>query len=128
VLLQAGVYEQAEKHFRTVLSVQPDSVDAKLGLAAALRGEGSRKDASPYRAAEALLKEILAGNPGNWAAVHNLAVLYAESMDRPGDASSEYARFLSLAPPDHPERAKAQKWLDEHAASATTAATPSARK
>jgi cytochrome c-type biogenesis protein CcmH/NrfG len=125
VLLQAGVYDRAEKRFRAVLTVQPESVEAKLGLAAALRGQGSRKDQGPYRAAESLLKEILAVTPGDWAAAHNLAVLYAESMDRPGEATVEYSRFLSNAPSEHPARAKAQKWVDDHGA---VAANPRAQQ
>jgi tetratricopeptide (TPR) repeat protein len=120
VLLQAGVYERAEKHFRGVLAVQPDSLEAKLGLAAALRGQGSRNDPGPYRAAESLLKEILARAPSDWAAAHNLAVLYAESMDRPEQATTEYSRFLSNAPAEHPSRAKAKKWVDEHSSAAAT--------
>jgi protein O-GlcNAc transferase len=116
VLLQAGVYDRAERHFRTVLAVQPESVEAKLGLAAALRGQGSRKDQGPYRAAESLLKEILTASPGDWAAAHNLAVLYAESLDRPEEATVQYARFLSNAPSEHPARGKAQKWVDDHGA------------
>src|SRR6185436_9076933 len=125
VLLQAGVYDRAEKHFRAVLAVQPESVEAKLGLAAALRGQGSRNDPGPYRAAESLLKEILSVTPGDWAAAHNLAVLYAESMDRPEDATAQYSRFLSNAPSEHPSRAKAQKWVDDHGA---VAANPRAQQ
>jgi tetratricopeptide (TPR) repeat protein len=125
VLLRAGVYDRAEKHFRAVLAVQPESVEAKLGLAAALRGQGTRNDQGPYRAAESLLKEILASTPGDWAAAHNLAVLYAESMNRPEDATAEYSRFLSNAPAEHPARAKAKKWVDDHAA---VAANPRAQQ
>jgi tetratricopeptide (TPR) repeat protein len=120
VLLQAGVYEGAEKHFRAVLAVQPESLEAKLGLAAALRGQGSRNDQGPYRAAETLLKEILATAPGDWAAAHNLAVLYAESLDRPEEATAEFSRFLSHAPSEHPARARAQRWVDDHAAAPAT--------
>ena len=120
VLLQAGVYDGAEKHFRAVLAVQPESTEAKLGLAAALRGQGSRKDQGPYRAAETLLKEILVTTPGDWAAAHNLAVLYAESLDRPEDATAEFSRFLSHAPSQHPARVRAQKWVDDHAATPVT--------
>jgi protein O-GlcNAc transferase len=120
VLLQAGVYESAEKQFRAVLAVQPESLEAKLGLAAALRGQGSRKDQGPYRAAESLLREILVAAPGDWAAAHNLAVLYAESLDRPEEATAEFSRFLSHAPTEHPARVRAQKWVDDHAAAATT--------
>lgn len=116
VLLQAGVYERAEKHFRAVLEVEAGSSSAKLGLAAALRGQGTRDEPGPYRQAEALLKEIVESAPEDWAAAHNLAVLYAGAMDRAGDAAREFSRFLSLAPPRHPAREEAQKWLDEHAA------------
>jgi tetratricopeptide (TPR) repeat protein len=125
VLLQAGVYDRAEKHFRAVLAVEPDADAAKLGLAAALRGQGSRDKPGPYEAAETLLKEILSVTPQHWAAAHNLAVLYSESMDRPADATALYSEFLSSAPAEHPARAKAQKWVDEHN-SATAPATPSA--
>jgi len=125
VLLQAGVYDRAEKHFRAVLAVQPESVEAKLGLAAALRGQGSRNDQGPYLAAESLLKEILATTPGDWAAAHNLAVLYAESMNRPEQATAEYSRFLSHAPSEHPARPKAQKWVADHA---SVAANPRAQQ
>jgi tetratricopeptide (TPR) repeat protein len=115
VLLQAGVFERAEKHFRAVLEVEPEASAAKLGLAAALRGQGTREKQAPYLAAEVLLKEILRATPGDWAAAHNLAVLYAESMDRPAEATEHFSEFLSNAPPQHPGRAKAQKWVDEHA-------------
>jgi tetratricopeptide (TPR) repeat protein len=114
VLLQAGVYDRAEKYFRAVLAVEPDADAAKLGLAAALRGQGNRDNPGPYRAAESLLQEILQTRPQHWAAAHNLAVLYAESMDRPAEATALYAQFLSLSPPEHPARGKAKKWVDEH--------------
>ena len=82
----------------------------------------SRRDKpEPYRAAEGVLKEILAASPENWAAAHNLAVLYSESMDRPAEATTFYSEFLSLAPAEHPSRAKARKWVEEH--SSTTAET-----
>jgi tetratricopeptide (TPR) repeat protein len=124
VLLQAGVYDRAEKHFRAVLAVEPDADAAKLGLAAALRGQGSRDKPGPFEAAETLLKAILSVTPRHWAAAHNLAVLYSESMDRPADATALYNDFLSSAPAEHPARAKAQKWVNDHN-SATKASSPS---
>jgi tetratricopeptide (TPR) repeat protein len=124
VLLQAGVFARAEKHFRAVLAVEPGAKEAKLGLAAALRGQGSRDKPAPYQAAESLLLEVLAATPGDWAAAHNLAVLYAESLDRPAEATALFSEFLSLAPAEHPARPKAQKWVDEHA---IAAAEPSPR-
>jgi tetratricopeptide (TPR) repeat protein len=116
VLLQAGVFEQAEKHFRRVLGVEPDSEAALLGLAAALRGQGRRDKQGPFQAAEKVLSGLLAASPGHWAAAHNLAVLYAESLDRPADATAHYVRFLGQAPADHPARERAKRWVDEHAA------------
>jgi Flp pilus assembly protein TadD len=114
--VQAAVNERAENHFRAVLAVEPDAGAAKLGLAAALRGQGTREHPAPFQAAEALLLEVSSANPQDWAAAHNLAVLYAESMDRPSEATVRYNQFLSLAPPEHPARAKAQKWVDDHGA------------
>ena len=108
-----------------MLAVEPDAEAAKLGLAAALRGQGTRDKPGPFEQAETLLKEILSVTPRNWAAAHNLAVLYSESMDRPADATALYSDFLSSAPPEHPARAKAQKWVDEHN-SAPSAPSPSA--
>lgn len=121
VLLEAGIYDRAEKHFRAVLAVEPDSIAARLGLAAALRGQGNRDHPAPFQEAEALLREVLQQTPQDWAAVHNLAVLYSESMDRPSDATSLFSQFLSLAPAEHPARARAQKWVDEHGAAVTDA-------
>ena len=115
VLLQAGVYDRAEKHFRAVLELEPDAEAATLGLAAALRGQGRRDKPGPYQQAEALLKALLDATPGHWAAAHNLAVLYAESMDRPAEATVQFSQFLDHAPARHPGRVKAQKWVDEHA-------------
>src|SRR5690606_33259895 len=54
VLLMAGVYDRAATAFRSVLENEPANVDAALGLAAALRGLGSREDATPYAEAERL--------------------------------------------------------------------------
>jgi len=127
VLLEAGVYDRAEKHFRTVLEAEPDSDAAKLGLAAALRGQGNRDKPAPFHAAEALLREILTATPGHWEAAHNLAVLYAESLDRPSDATASYEQFLRQAPAQHPAREKAQKWVQEHDP-AKAAATPRAQQ
>lgn len=117
VYLRAGVFEQAEKHFRMVLKAEPDSVDAKLGLAAALRGQGSRDRPEPYRECESVLLSLLESLPEHWVASYNLAVLYAESLDRPADAVAQYLRFLSRAPTEHPARMRARRWVDDHAGS-----------
>jgi Tfp pilus assembly protein PilF len=93
--------------------VEPDSSAAKLGLAAALRGLGAKHPGN-FAAAENLLKEVLAAAPGHWAASYNLAVLYAEYMNKPEAARELYREFLATAPSEHPARATAEKWLGDH--------------
>lgn len=109
VLLQAGVYDRASEHFHAVLEIERDSSAARLGLAAALRGQGSRTKKEPYAEAEALLRAVLGEEPENLAALFNLAVLYADSLERPDDARPLLERFLGAAPKDHPARAEAEK-------------------
>lgn len=111
VLLQAGVYEKAEEHFRAVLQVEPDDIPARLGLAAALRGQGTRDNQGPLTEAEAILKKVLQQQPQNLAATYNLAVLYADFMQRPKQAVPLYKRFLEDAPQSHPAYAEVDRFL-----------------
>ncbi len=111
VLLQAGVYDRAEKEFRAVLDVKTDDIPATIGLAAALRGQGKRDNKAPFLEAEKLLQGVLAREPDNLAANYNLAVLYADFLQQPQKAKPLFKRFLSDAPDNHPARAKAKKKL-----------------
>ncbi len=111
VLLQAGVYDRAGEQFQAVLEIKPNDVLAKLGLAAALRGVGTREKSGPWTEAEKLLEDVLAKEPNNFAAAFNLAVLYADFMQRPAEAKVHYENFLDNSPSDHPRRADAQKAL-----------------
>lgn len=111
VLLEAGVYDRAAEQFKAVLAVKPNDIPATLGLAAALRGQGSRKNKAPYRQAEKLLKSILAREPENLAATYNLAILYDDFLQQPQQAKPLFQRFLASAPDSHPGRKVAQKKL-----------------
>jgi Flp pilus assembly protein TadD len=109
VLLQAGIYQKAVEEFRGVLQVDPDDVTAMIGLAAALRGTGTRENVAPFSEAERLLKQVLDREPKNIAALFNLGVLYAAHMKRPADGKPLLKKFLSYAPQTHPSRPEAEK-------------------
>lgn len=111
VLLQAGVFERAAEEFRAVLAVAPQDVAARIGLAAALRGQGTRDNPAPYREAEKILLEVLKTDPGNLAANFNLGLLYTDYLKQPAKAAPLLKQFLANAPDDHPERPLAQKRL-----------------
>ncbi len=111
VLLQAGVYDAAEKEFRAVLAVKKDDDDATVGLAAALRGQGTRYKKEPYSKAERLLKELLDRKPRHLAATYNLAILYTDYLQRPTAAKPLLKRFLEDAPEKHPARPEAKRRL-----------------
>jgi tetratricopeptide (TPR) repeat protein len=111
VLLQAGVYDKAAGEFRAVLAVEPESTDAMLGLAAARRGQTKKDDQSGFLEAEKLLKGVLEREPKNVDATFNLAVLYADYLKRPNDATPLFQRFLDDAPKNHPGRIEAERLI-----------------
>jgi tetratricopeptide (TPR) repeat protein len=111
VLLLAGIYAKAADEFRAVLAIDPDDTAAQLGYAAALRGQGTRDKPAPYQEAEKTLRNLLEKQPNNVSALHNLAVLYLDFMNRPKDAKPLLERFLSAAPERHAARADAEKRL-----------------
>lgn len=111
VLLQAGVYDKAAEQFRIAFETEPDNSSAALGLAAARRGQGKRDESAPFLEAERLIRGVLEREPKNLDATYNLAVLYADFLKRPAEASPLYQRFLDQAPPGHPARAEAARAL-----------------
>jgi tetratricopeptide (TPR) repeat protein len=115
VLLLAGVYDRAETEFRSVLENRPNDVPAMIGLAAALRGQGTRKNSAPYAEAEKLLRRALQLEPDNLSATLNLGLLYADFLQRPADSNPLFKRFLDQAPPNHPARALVEKKLSAQA-------------
>ncbi len=124
VLLQAGVFDRAEQAFRVVLEARPESVDARLGLAAALRGLSNRDNERPLVEAERLLSGVLSERPRHWAAAHNLALLYAESLHQPDRAGPLFEVFLAEAPADHPAAGRVRQWIQEHPAAAEPPPSP----
>lgn len=124
VLLQAGVYDRAAEQFRAVRDANQDDAAATLGLAAARRGSAKKDDISAYTEAEKLLKGLLEKEPNNLAATFNLAVLYADYLKRPQEASTLFKRFLNDAPPAHPGRAEAEKWLSAQSTPTPATAPP----
>ena len=111
VLLEAGIYDKAAAEFRTALDAEPENSAAALGLAAARRAQGKRDESGPYLEAEKLIKGVLEREPHNLDATYNLAVLYADFLKRPAEASPLLQRFLDQAPKNHPARADAEKAL-----------------
>ena len=111
VLLEAGIYERAATEFRGVIAVEKDNTAAAIGLAASLRGTGKRDNQAPWSESEKLLKGVLEREPKNLAATYNLAILYSDFMQRPGDAKPLFKRFLDDAPKSHPSRPEAEKKL-----------------
>lgn len=109
VLLQAGVYDKAAEEFRAVVAIKADDTAAQLGLAASLRGLGSRDKQGPYLEAEKILKSVLEREPKNENALFNLAVLYADFLQRPKDAKPYLEQFLAAASKSHPARAEAER-------------------
>jgi tetratricopeptide (TPR) repeat protein len=118
VLLEAGVYQRAEQEFRAVLEKKPLDLDAGIGLAAALRGQGTRDNPAPFREAEKVLLELLKQQSRAPAVAFNLGVLYADFMQKPADAKQMFERFLDFAPRQHPSRELATKKLAELAGGA----------
>lgn len=114
VLLRAGVYQQAEQRFRHVLESEPESRRARIGLAASLRGQGDRDTQGPLTESEKILLALLQEQPEDWIASHNLALLYAASLQDGGKALDHYKRYLARAPADHWARQKAEQWVEEY--------------
>lgn len=118
VLLEAGVYDRAEQQFRAVLEKKPFDMDAGIGLAAALRGQGSRAKPAPYQEAEKVLLELLSKHSRAFTVPFNLGVLYADYLQRPEQAKQMFQRFLDHAPRQHPARERAKQRLTELSAAA----------
>jgi tetratricopeptide (TPR) repeat protein len=111
VLLRAGVYPKAEDQFRAVLAVSKEDADATIGLAAALRGQADKDRPAKFREAQKLLEAVLARDPHNVGAEFDLAVLLADFLKKPAEATPLFRRFLADSPPDHPARAEADRQL-----------------
>jgi Flp pilus assembly protein TadD len=125
VLLRAGAYAKAQEQYREILKVSPDDHEAQVGLAAALRGEADVQHPHKLDEARTLLERVLASDAHDTSALFNLGVLYADFLKKPSEAAPYFKRFLADAPPDHPMRAEADRYVS--AASANAPPRPAAR-
>ena len=113
IYLRAGQFPKADEQFRAVLMTSRDDIDALVGLAVALRGQGSQENPGKWGEAKATLEKVLTLDKDNLAAQYNLAVLYMNFLKKPDDAKTAYARFLKLAPSSHPQVAAAKKAIEQ---------------
>ncbi len=95
-------FARAEQSYRHVRELQPNSYDARLGLALALRGQASdpTHGATKLQQARAELAEAIRLSPGRPEAHFNLAALEERFGAGPGglaQARDAYQRFASLA-------------------------------
>ena len=88
LLLRRGLLAEAEEEFRAVLTVQPDSAPALLGL-----GQTAFLAGKPET--EQLLRDALAHDPGLWQA-HNLLGLFYEREGFATRAVTEYYAALAI--------------------------------
>jgi tetratricopeptide (TPR) repeat protein len=124
VLLKAGAYSKAAEQYREILKVSAEDVDAQVGLAAALRGQSDAAHPQNLDQARSLLEKVVASSPHATNALYNLAVLYADFLKKPAEATPLFKRFLADAPADDPLRGDAEKYLAAAAAGSSGPAAP----
>jgi tetratricopeptide (TPR) repeat protein len=112
VLLRAGDYEAAERAYRAALSADAkgkdvESLDARVGLGIAQRGQGK------YKEARATYEKVLEAHPSHLAALYDLAVLLADFMDQQKAALPLFERYLSGAPKSDSHRQSAERYLQD---------------
>lgn len=102
VLMDAGDYKRAVTELEAVVAGDSEDLDARLALGVAYRGAGEYD-----RAAEAW-KLVLRSAPKNADAAWNLAVLFMDFQKNEAQAREWLARFVQIAPGDHPKLADAK--------------------
>ncbi len=107
VLLRAGDYQAAAAEYEAVLAVDEGDVDARVAYGVALRGMGE------HRRAEREYARALEAQPNHLGALFDLAVLRAAFLDQRREARAMFRRFLEIAPPRHPRRAMAERFIME---------------
>jgi tetratricopeptide (TPR) repeat protein len=86
------------------LAIKPDSTGTRYNLALALKSAGYMTDA------EIQLRKVVASDPGNVRAHLALGNLYAQQLQNPAGARSEYLKVLALDP-QNPRATDIQFWL-----------------
>ena len=94
-LLQAKQYLPAREEFRRILTIHPQAIDPRLGLARIDIRLGD------FEGATTLLREVLQREPDNLQALYNLGLIRYRAGDY-AEASELLGRLLRLKP-NHPE-------------------------
>ncbi len=94
LLLRLGDFPLAEEHAKVWVTLAPDSSDAVLTLAGALRGQRRHAESAQ------VLEEALARNPQSAALYPSLLGLYTVELDRQDDAEALLERALAIGEDD----------------------------
>jgi TolB-like protein/tetratricopeptide (TPR) repeat protein/DNA-binding winged helix-turn-helix (wHTH) protein len=86
-----GQHVEAERQYRTSLTLKPELVEAQLGLASALAAQRN------YEEAEATFLAAQKARPRYWLAYDKFGS-YQVARGRPGEALNQYRRAAELAP------------------------------
>lgn len=109
-------YPEAEDYFNKALALKEDDINARLGLARALRSEGKgAPDASSlaqsnFEAAQAETERVLALRKNNLEA----RVLHAQlrgDQGKPEEAQKEFDALIASLPTENPSRVPVETWL-----------------
>ncbi|HEX9390193.1 MAG TPA: tetratricopeptide repeat protein [Usitatibacteraceae bacterium] len=91
VLLEASKLAEATECFSGVLAINPEDVDANIGLGRTFRAKGL------YREAERCLRRAIAADPEHGGSRYFLGGIF-HAQNRLGDAIQEYRHAISLNP------------------------------
>jgi CHAT domain-containing protein len=100
VKLLSRYYEDAIRQFKRALEVDPESIPARIDLAAAyfqLAGNLGEKGSIYYGMADEMLGQVLAKQPDNLVALFNRAII-AEKVPMPQSAVDYWEHYLRLDP------------------------------
>ena len=87
--------EQAKQHFLTALRHNPDSIEAKIGLAKIYR-----RDSRNYEIEESLVRQVLEAEPDNIEGLRLQGEMYYRNNEWTL-ASTTYKKILSIYPDDY---------------------------
>ncbi|MET0343451.1 MAG: tetratricopeptide repeat protein [Polyangiales bacterium] len=116
LLLRGGDATAAERAYRAALKVLESAggepggssePDVRVGLGVALRAQNQ------HRAARREYERVLAAHPDHPAALFDLGVLLAESLDERKQAIAPFERYLASTPASAPHRARAERYLED---------------
>ena len=91
IAMQYGDANTAFERFSMVLAQDPDSIEGRIGVALALRGQAKFADS------EKEYQKVLDTDPNNAIATFNLGVLYYDHMNKKVEAKRLFRKYLSLA-------------------------------